>query len=224
MAKSGRTVSELSWGAPSFLIGSTDRRVPVMGPAVRKVRSDDDPWWRISVRTAARLRLRDLVVSERKRAQLHIALIKETNPEASPGRVARILVQRFKKLASVEGGITGAVGAIGVPVNFIMFTYFQLAMIVAIAEAYSSPLDDELGEQRLVEVLGRAHGIEDILRTTPKIIGTIAVALASKYGLSTLGRLVPLLSAPLSARMNARDMERTGSEAVRTFGNVFQVV
>ncbi|MEE2904111.1 MAG: hypothetical protein VYC39_17420 [Myxococcota bacterium] len=222
--KRNRWESELPRLTLSFLIGSTDRRVPVMGPAVRKVRSDDDPWWRISVRTAARLRLRDLVVSERKRAQLHIALIKETNPEASPDRVARILVQRFKKLASVEGGITGAVGAIGVPVNFIMFTYFQLAMIVAIAEAYSSPLDDERGEQRLVEVLGRAHGIEDILRTTPKIIGTIAVALASKYGLSTLGRLVPLLSAPLSARMNARDMERTGSEALRTFGNVFQVV
>ena len=191
---------------------------------MRTVKSDEDPWWRISVKAAARLRLRDLVVSERKRAQLHIALIKESNPDASPDRVARILVQRFKKLASVEGGITGAVGAIGVPVNFIVFTYFQLAMIVAIAEAYSSPLDDERGEQRLVEVLGRAHGIEDILRTTPRIIGSLAIALASKYGLSTLGRLVPLLSAPLSARMNARDMERTGSEALRTFGNVFQVI
>ena len=103
------------------------------GTGVRTVKSDEDPWWRISVKAAARLRLRDLVVSERKRAQLHIALIKESNPDASPDRVARILVQRFKKLASVEGGITGAVGAIGVPVNFIVFTYFQLAMIVALS-------------------------------------------------------------------------------------------
>lgn len=170
------------------------------------------------------MRVRDLISKERGRAKIHISWIRETEPGASPDRIARVLVKRFKKIASVEGGITGAAGLLGVPLNFVMFTYFQLAMVVAIAEVYGNGLEGEEGEELLLRVLGRAHGLEDALRTTPRLLGTLAMAIAPKYGLSTLGRLIPLLSAPIAARMNAKDIERTGTEALRQFGNVFQIV
>jgi len=188
-------------------------------------RINQGPAWRwdFKIKDAARMRVRDLIVKERSRAQIHIALIREGEPGASEDRIAQVLLNRFKKLASVEGGLTGAAGFLGVPINFVMFTYFQLAMVVSIAEVYGRSLDGDAGEDQLLRILGRAHGLEDALRSTPRLVGSLAKALASKYGLSTLGRLVPLLSAPIAARMNAKDIERTGHEALRQFANVFSI-
>jgi hypothetical protein len=191
---------------------------------VRRVNSAPNSIWNFKIKDAARVRVRDLIEKERDRAKIHIAWIRQSEPEASSDRVARVLVQRFKKLASVEGGITGAAGVLGVPLNFVMFTYFQLAMVVAIAEVYGNSLEGEQGEDQLLRVIGRAHGLEDALRTTPRLLGALAMAIAPKYGLSTLGRLIPLLSAPIAARLNAKDIERTGTEALKQFGNVFQII
>jgi len=191
---------------------------------VRRVNAKSGSVWSFKLRDAARMRVRDLITKERDRAKVHIAWIRQTEPGASSDRIARVLLERFKKLASVEGGITGAAGLLGIPLNFVMFTYFQLAMVVAIAEVYGNQLEGKEGEDQLLRVLGRAHGLEDALRTTPRLIGSLAMALAPKYGLSTLGRLIPLLSAPIAARMNAKDIERTGLEALKQFGNVFQII
>lgn len=190
---------------------------------MRSVNSPPRSIWDFKFKDVARIHVRELIEKERARAKIHIAWVREEEPDASSDRVARVLLQRFKKLALLEGGITGAAGFLGVPLNFVLFTYFQLAMVVAIAEVYGSSLEGEQGEEQLMRVLGRAHGMEVALRTTPRLLGALARTIAPKFGVSTLGRLVPLLSAPIAARMNAKDMERIGDEALRQFGNIFPV-
>lgn len=175
-------------------------------------------------REAARTRLRDLVVQERQRAQLHIQLIKSTEPSASSDRVAHVLIERWKRVAAVEGGITGAFGIAGVPLNALLVAYFQIALIVSVAEAYGAALEGDSGEETLLSILGRAHGLEDLVRASPRLLGALAKALAVHYGLGALGRLVPLAAAPISAKLNERDMHRIGDEALRRFGNVVLVL
>lgn len=172
---------------------------------------------------AARTRLRDLIKSERQRARLHIHLIKQAEPVASPDRVAHVMLDRWTKVASVEGGITGAFGIIGVPINFLLFAYMQLAAVISVAEAYGIELEGESGEDALLSVVGRAHGMEDVVRASPRILGAIAKTLALRHGLGMLGRLVPLAAAPISAKLNERDMSRIGGEALRRFGNVVAI-
>src|SRR5688572_4874575 len=109
-----------------------------------------------SAKEAARSRLRDLIAQERVRAQAHIGLIRRTEPSASADRVANLMLQRWTKVASVEGGLTGALGLFGVPLNLLLFVYFQIAVVVSIAEAYGVALEGNAGEEALLGVLGRA--------------------------------------------------------------------
>ncbi|MEO1335344.1 MAG: EcsC family protein [Myxococcota bacterium] len=167
--------------------------------------------------------MRQLIRQERKRAQWHIDLIKRVEPYASRDRVAHLILQRWRRIAMVEGGLTGAFGLMGVPANLLLFAYCQLAVVVAIAEAYGVALDGEAGETALLDVLGKAHGIEDLVRASPKVLGALARALALRHGLGTLGRIIPMVAAPISARLNRNELQRTGSEALRRFGNVVMI-
>ena len=172
---------------------------------------------------AARRRLHDLIAQERKRSQFHIDLIRRTEPSASRDRLAHVMLDRWTTLAKVEGGVTGVLGFLGVPLNLLAFAYCQLAVTVSIAEAYGIELRGESGEEALIDVIGRVHGIEDLIRTSPRVLGALARALAIRHGLGTLGRLVPLLAAPVSAKLNEREMRRVGEAAMRRFGNVIML-
>lgn len=178
--------------------------------------------WR-NAKEAASQRLRDLVQQERRRAQAHIAFIRRGEPQASQDRVALVMLERWKKVAAVEGGVTGALGFLGIPINLLLFVYFQIALVVSIAEAYDTPLEGDAGEDALLGVLGRAHGIEDVLRSSPRVLGAIAKAIALKYGFGALGRIVPLIASPIAARLNEKDMEKLGNEALRRFGKVVRL-
>lgn len=129
-------------------------------------------------------------------------------------------MSRFRRAATVEGGLTGAFGLAGIPMNTLFFTYGQVALIVTVAEAYGVRLTGDGGDEALWTLLGQAHGLEDALRATPRVLGSLAKVLALRYGVGTLGRAVPLLAAPISARLNRRHMEATGRLAIQRFGNV----
>jgi uncharacterized protein (DUF697 family) len=174
-------------------------------------------------KASARARLRDLIESEKGRARAHIALIRRTEPDASSDRVAQVVLDRWVKVAQVEGGVTGALGFVGVPVNLILFVYFEVAVIVSVAEAYGKVLEGEGGEDVVLEVLARVHGFEDVVRTTPRVVGAIARTVALRHGFATLGRFVPLIAAPIAARLNEREMKSLGLEALRRFGNVVAI-
>ncbi|MBX2812682.1 MAG: EcsC family protein [Myxococcales bacterium] len=168
----------------------------------------------------ARRRLRDLIAQERERAQLHIDIVKRSEPGISQDRLARLLLERWTKVAKVEGGLTGMLGLVGVPLNLMLFAYCQLAVMVSIAEAYGIELRGHSGEEALVDVLGRVHGIEDVIRSSPRVLGVLARSLALRHGLGVFGRVIPLLAVPVSVHLNAREMEKVGHAAMRHFGNV----
>lgn len=172
---------------------------------------------------AAKKRLRDLIRQERRRAQFHIDLIRRGEPDASNDRVANVMLERWTKVAAVEGGVTGAAGLFGVPLNFLLFSYFQIAVVVSIAEAYGIALDGKAGEDALLDVIGRAHGIDDLVRAGPRVLGALARALALRHGLGAAGRLIPMIAAPISAALNRRGMKRIGKEALARFGNVVMI-
>jgi uncharacterized protein (DUF697 family) len=171
----------------------------------------------------AKRRLRDLIQQERRRSQIHIDFIRRTEPEASNDRVANVMLERWSKLATVEGGMTGAAGLFGVPLNLLLFSYIQVAVVVSIAEAYGIALDGRAGEEALLDVIGQAHGMPDLVQAGPRVLGALAKAFALKHGLSTLGRLIPMIAAPISAALNRRAMARIGRQAMERFGNVFMI-
>jgi hypothetical protein len=172
---------------------------------------------------ATRRRLSQLIAEEEKRAALHIELIRVLEPHASPDRVAHLLLERWATVAALEGGFTGAAGLFGIPMNFVLFTYCQVAVTVSIARAYGIGLSGRAGEDAVLEVIGRAHGLEGLMRASPRVLGALARRLAMQRGFRMLGRWVPLVAAPISARINQRDLRRTGTEALRRFGQVVLV-
>ncbi len=172
---------------------------------------------------AARQRLQDLLEQERKRAQVHIQVIRRAEPSASNDRVANVILDRWAKVAAVEGGITGFFGLAGVPMNLLLFTYCQVAVTVSIAETYGIELRGQSGEDALLDIIGKAHGVEDVVRNSPRVLGALARALAFRHGLGIVGRMVPMLAAPISARLNQREMQGVGREAMRRFGNVLMI-
>ncbi len=174
-------------------------------------------------RELARRSLRELIDGERSRARAHIAWIRRGEPEASPDRIARVVVERWTKVASVEGGLTGALGLIGVPLNTVLFVYSEVAVVVTIAEAYGVLLEGEPGEAEVLAVLEAAHGIDDLRRAGPRVLGALAKTLALRHGLPMLGRLVPLVASPIAARLNASDMAKLARAALQRFGGVVEV-
>jgi len=168
-------------------------------------------------------RLGSLIADERKRARFHIELLRFAEPDASSDRLAHLLVERWASVAAVEGGLTGAAGLVGIPFNAVLFTYCQLAVTVGIAEVYGLELEGESGEDAVLSVIGRAHGVEEVVRASPRVLGALVRTLALRQGLPLLGRAVPFVAAPLGARLNRRDLARTGREALRRFGRVFMV-
>lgn len=170
-----------------------------------------------------RRRLSDLIREERPRGRFHIELIRNQEPDASEDRVAQVMMDRWVRVAAVEGGLTGAAGLLGVPVNWVLFTYCQVALTVSIAEVYGRTLEGTTGEDAVLEVIGRSHGVEGLVRASPRVLGSLAKALAMRQGLASFGRMVPLVAAPIGARLNEQGLRRTGAEALRRFGNVLLV-
>ena len=91
------------------------------------------------------------------------------------------------------------------------------------AETYGIRLTGASGEEAVLSVLGKAHGVEDLVREGPRLLGEVARILALRHGLESMGRLIPLVSVPLSAALNHRQMQRTGQEALRRFGHVVMI-
>jgi hypothetical protein len=176
-------------------------------------------WVRRWVRFAE-TRLQRLIEQERKRAQLHIRWIRASEPVASDDRIAHLLVSRWTRVAAIEGGVTGSFGLFGVPANLLLFTYSQLALVVSVAEVYRRPLKNRSGEADILAVLGRAHGLEDLVRSAPRVLGPIAMALGRRYGIQAFGRFIPMVAVPIAARLNESQMDKVGKEAIRRFGNV----
>jgi hypothetical protein len=66
-------------------------------------------------------------------------------------------------------------------------------------------------------LFGHTQGLGSLQRASPLVLGRVARALLNKGGLVTMGRIVPVVSAPLSAYLNNRHLQAVGEEAVRHY-------
>lgn len=188
-----------------------------------KVNTAPDGPQKLGLAAKVRARVLRWVMNERRRSRFYIEIIRRIEPEASRDRVAQLLAERWTQLARIEGGVTGAFGLVGIPLNLLLFSYAQFALIVAIAEVYGVTPEDSAGEEAILTTLREVQGFHQLVRTGPRIMAAIAKRLARHRGLAFMGRTVPLISAPLSAQLNASDMADVGRVAMRRFGKIVPI-
>lgn len=161
--------------------------------------------------------LNDLVVKEASRAKKKLDSLTQKYPSAGNRELAQRLVDSKKGLASVVGGVSGAFGVISVPADLLVMVYLQMTLLVEIATLYRVNLKSERARQELIDVFGYANGVGPLQRSSPKLLGSLAAALLAKGGLNSLGRVMPLVSAPISAYLNNQHVQAVGDEAVRHY-------
>jgi hypothetical protein len=161
--------------------------------------------------------LSDLVVRESARAKKRIDGLNQRYPTAGNRELAQRLVDGKKGLGSVVGGVSGVFGVISVPADLLVMVYLQLTLLVEIATLYKVNLKSERARQELVDVFGYANGVGPLQRSSPKLLGSLAAVLLAKGGLNSLGRVMPLVSAPISAYLNNQHIQAVGDEAVRHY-------
>ena len=161
--------------------------------------------------------LSDVVVRESTRAKKKIDGLSQRFPTAGNREIAQRLVDSKKGMAGVVGGVSGVFGVISVPADLLIMVYLQLTLLVEIATLYKINLKSERARQELLDVFGYANGVGPLQRSSPKLLGSLAAVLLTRGGLSSLGRVMPLVSAPISAYLNNQHVQAVGDEAVRHY-------
>jgi hypothetical protein len=95
--------------------------------------------------------------------------------------------------------------------------YLQLSLLAEVATAFKVSLKSESAQSELVDLFGQANGIGPFLRSGPRLVGGIASLLLTKGGLRIAARIMPIISAPLSAYVNNRHIQKVGSAAISHF-------
>lgn len=161
--------------------------------------------------------LSELVVKEALRAKKKIDGLNQRYPTAGNRELAQRLIDSKKNFASMVGGVSGVFGVISVPADLLIMVYLQLSLLVEVATLYKVNLKSERARQELIDVFGYANGVGPLQRSSPKLVGSLAAVLLAKGGLNSLGRVMPLVSAPISAYLNNQHVQAVGDEAVRHY-------
>ena len=161
--------------------------------------------------------LSDQVVREATRAKKKIDDLTQRYPSAGNRELAQRLIDSKKGQAGLVGGISGAFGVVSVPADLLVMVYLEITLLVEIATLYKVNLKSERARQELIDIFGYANGVGPLQRSSPKLVGSLAAVLLARGGLKSIGRAVPLVSAPISAYLNNQHVQAVGDEAVRHY-------
>jgi hypothetical protein len=162
-------------------------------------------------------RLTVLIEQEARRAKDRVDELQRTYPSAGTREIAQRLVDQKKQLASMIGGVTGIFGAVTVPLDLVGMAYLELSLLVDVAHVFKLNLRSDAAKQELLDLFGYANGIGPTQRSSPKVLGSLAAMMLRRGGLSTLGRAMPLVAAPISAYLNNQHIQKIGEAAVRHY-------
>ena len=87
-------------------------------------------------------------------------------------------------------------------------------------------LKSDRARTEIFEVLGYSNGADTVnlaSRAGPKLFARVAEMVLTKRGLASLGRVLPVVAAPVSAWLNNKDIQRAGDAAVRYYGTLRQL-
>ncbi len=162
-------------------------------------------------------RLTTLIEEEARRSKERVDELVRTYPSAGTREIAQRLIDSKKQLASVVGGVTGVFGAVTVPIDLVGMAYLELSLLVDVAQVFKVNLRADEPKQEIIDLFGYANGIGPTQRSSPKVLGSLASMLLKRGGLSTLGRAMPLVAAPISAYLNNQHIQKVGEAAVRHY-------
>jgi uncharacterized protein (DUF697 family) len=174
----------------------------------------------------AKDRLGKLYLDEIGRARRRVEELRSRYPSAQPQEVAQRLTDTKKMWASTGGAVSGLFGLISVPADVAFVTALQLSLIMEIALVFKANLKSDRARGEVFEVLGYSNGADTVKlasRAGPKLLARLAEALLAKRGLVSLGRVFPVVAAPVTAYLNNKDIQRAGEAAVRFYGTIRQL-
>jgi hypothetical protein len=165
-------------------------------------------------------RLDRLYLTELGRARRRVETVRKRFPSADNEELVQHLIDSKKGWAGTGGAISGLFGWLGLPADLALVVALQLSLIIEVAIVHRVNLKSARAKEEVFEVLGYSSGTDArslAARSAPWVAARIARALFTR---EAFGRIVPLLAAPLSAHLNARDLQKAGDEALRFYGTI----
>jgi hypothetical protein len=162
-------------------------------------------------------KLTDLVEQEVPRSRKRVLEMEQRYPSASPRERAQRLIDEKKHVASMTGGIFGAFGLVGLPMDLTVMAWLQLTLLVDLATLYKVNLKGARATNELLDLYGYTTGVGPVQRSGPRVLGKVAEVLLKKGGMQTLGRAMPLVAGPVTAYLNNQHIQKVGEHAVRFY-------
>jgi len=171
----------------------------------------------------AKDKLANLYLDQISRARKRVDDLRSRYPSAEAPEVAQRLIDHKKAWAATGGAVSGLFGLISVPADIAFVTALQLTLIMEIALVFRVNLKSARARSEMFEVLGYSNGADTVniaSRAGPKLFARAAEKVLAKKGLAQLGRVVPVVAAPVVAWLNNKDIQRAGEAAVRFYGTM----
>lgn len=166
----------------------------------------------------ARKRLTDVVRSEAQRSKPRIADLQKLYPSAEPKELAQRLIDEKKNLAGMVGGVSGLLGVLALPADqLVVIPFLQLRLLCELATLYGQNLKSDRAVTELLELFFYANGVGQLPRSGTRILGTAAGFLLRRGGVKTVGRVLPVAGAAVSAYLNNQHLQQVGNEALRHY-------
>ncbi len=169
------------------------------------------------LKSLANQRLSDLVLREAARSKRAVDDLQQRYPSAGQRELAQRLIDNKKGIASMVGGVSGALGLLTLPLDLVAMAYLQVMLLTDIAVLHKVSLKTERERRELLDLMGYSNGVGPVQRSSPKVMGKLATVLLERGGLESFGRAVPVIAAPISAYLNNAHIQKIGDEALRHY-------
>ena len=165
----------------------------------------------------ANQRLADVVLSSVARSRRRVSALIRRYPSAEQRELAQRLIDTKKEIASMVGGVSGVFGLVSLPADLLVMSWLQIGLLVDIATLHGVNLKSPRARRELLDLFAYANGLGPLQRAGPKVLGRVAGKLLERSGLTTFGRALPLVAAPVTAYLNNRHIQSVGDQALRYY-------
>ena len=161
------------------------------------------------------------VLAETTKARHRVREIRDRYPSAPLSEQAQRLRDEKKKWAATGGAVSGLFGLATLPFDFAMVGYLQLSLIIDIAVLNDRHLKSRSARREIFHIFFSANSAaQSAARASPRAVARLAERILSARGMRFLGKLMPVVAAPITAAMNTRDLERVHEEAMRFYAYI----
>lgn len=170
------------------------------------------------LRRFADQRLASWILAETGRARLRVKDIRTRYPSAPLSEQAERLLDEKKKWASTGGAVSGLFGLATLPLDFALVGYLQLSLIIDLAVLNDRHLKSASARREVLQIFFAANTTATTAAmASPRAVARLAERILSTKGMRFLGKMMPVVAAPITAALNTRALERVSEEAMRYY-------